>query len=86
MDWILRKSLKQPWVAALTTTLLLLVVWVAILHGDGMDPGSETLPPLSPSGLEMAMSAGFAVFIFFALWALYWLAARFNSRASQAGG
>jgi hypothetical protein len=83
LEWILlRKSLKKPWVAALTTTLLVLAVWVALLHGDGTDPGSATLPPLSPSGGELVMSAGFAVFLFLVLWALYWLAARFKLAAS----
>jgi cbb3-type cytochrome oxidase subunit 3 len=81
----LRKTLKKPWVAALTTTLLLVVVWAAMPLGNGKDPDSETLPPLSPSGVEVGFSASFVALMFLVLWAVFWIAARSKSHAAEAG-
>jgi hypothetical protein len=81
----LRKTLKKPWVAALTTTLLLVVMWAAMQLGDGKDPGSETLPPLSPSGVEVGLGASFVALVFLVLWVVFWIAARSKSHAGEAG-
>jgi len=81
------KNLKKPWLAALTTTLLLTLLLVglpfAIQLIEVRDSGSESLAYLSPSAGELAVSAGFAVLTFLALWALFWLAARFRPRRSS---
>jgi cbb3-type cytochrome oxidase subunit 3 len=85
LERLLRKTLKKPWVAALTTTLLLVVVWAAMPLGNGKDPDSETLPPLSPSGVEVGFSASFVALMFLVLWAVFWIAARSKSHAAEAG-
>jgi hypothetical protein len=64
--------------------LLLVVVWAAMQLGDGKGPGAETLPPLSPSGVEVGLSASFVAFMFLVLWALFWIAARSKSHAGEA--
>ena len=67
----MRSTLKRPWIAGFVATILFIALFVARTSGDQSGDDSETLPPLSPTPVELASSAGAVIVLFLVLWAVF---------------